>query len=134
MEEGTAGDLSFNPRESADRYRPGHVNYLGYAAVDAGLRFIEQVGVDRLLTHTVELNRRIADALDPDDFEILSPDLDRSPILSLAARDLVGLRSRLSGTNVVVSTGGDRHNLIRISPAVYNNASDADRLVEVLNG
>lgn len=133
-QEGTPGDLSFAPRETADRYRPGHVNYLGYAAADAGLRFIERVGVDRMLDHTVSLNRRIAAALDPDRFEVLSPHIDRSPILSLAARDLTAVRSRLSGSNVIVSTGGDRHDLIRISPAVYNSESDADRLVEVLNG
>lgn len=133
-EDGTPGELSFDPRSTADRYRPGHVNYLGYAAVDAGLRFVEQVGVTRMQRHTADLNRRIADALDPDRFEVLSPHLDRSPILSLAAEDLAGVRSRLFDTNIVVSTGGDRHDLIRISPAVYNNESDVDRLVEVLNG
>lgn len=133
-ESGTPGSLSFAPRENADRYRPGHVNYLGYAAADAGLRFVEDVGVEALLAHTVSLNRRILDGLDPDRFEVLSPHVDQSPILSLAAHDLAAVRARLQDSDVVVSTGGDRHDLIRISPAIYNNGTDVDRLVEVLNG
>jgi len=133
-EAGTPGELSFTPRDTADRYRPGHVSYLGYAAVDAGLRFVEQVGVDRLLAHTVELNRRVVDGLDRDRFEVLSPHADRSPILSLSATDLAAFQARLADSDVVVSTGGDRHDLIRISPGPYNTAEDADRLLEVLNG
>ena len=69
-----------------------------------------------------------------DRFEVLSPHLDRSPILSLAARDLEGLRARLDSSNVVVSTGGDRHDLVRISPAIYNDQADMDQLLDVLNG
>ncbi len=133
-ESGEPGTLSFTPREDADRYRPGHVNYLGYAAADAGLRFIETVGVDALLAHSVALNRRIVEGIDRDRYEVLSPHLDRSPILSLAARDLAAVRGRLAQSDVVVSTGGDRHDLIRISPAIYNDESDVDRLLEVLNG
>lgn len=133
-ESGTPGSLSFTPREDADRYRPGHVNYLGYAAADAGLRFVEAVGVDALLAHTVALNHQIVNGLDRDRFEVLSPHVDRSPILSLAARDLAGVRARLAESGVVVSTGGDRHDLIRISPAIYNDQTDVDRLLEALNG
>lgn len=131
---GAPGSLSFSPRENADRYRPGHVNYLGYAAAEAGLRFVSDIGVESLLAHTVALNRRVVDGLDPDEFEVLSPHIDRSPILSLAARDLEAVRGRLADSRVVVSTGGDRHDLIRISPAIYNNRADVDRLLEVLNG
>ena len=126
--------FSFSPRDDADRYRPGHVNYLGYAAADAGVRFVSEYGVERLLRHSTELMRHIADGLDPDRFTVLTPDLSGSPILSLAARDLADVRGRLSGSDVVVSTGGDRHDLIRISPAIYNTRSDADRLLDVLHG
>lgn len=133
-ESGSPGELSFSPRRSADRYRPGHVNYLGYAAADAGLKFVNEIGVDRLLAHTVRLNQRVVNGLDRDRFKVLSPHVDRSPILSLAARDLAAVRARLAESTVVVSTGGDRHDLIRISPSIYNDDSDVDRLLEVLNG
>lgn len=92
-----------------------------------------RIGVDALLLHSTTPNRRIADALDPDRFEVLSPHPDGSPILALAARDLEAVRRRLAYSNVVVSTGGDRHDLIRISPAIHNDERDADRVVQVLN-
>jgi selenocysteine lyase/cysteine desulfurase len=133
-EAGTPGTLRYSAPTDANRYRPGHVNYLGYAAVDAGLRFIEQLGVDTLLGHSVDLNRRIAEGLDGDRFEVISSHPERSPILALAAHDLAGVRQRLAQSNVVVSTGGDRPDLIRISPAIYNDVEDADRLLAVLNG
>ena len=132
--EGTPGPLGYQAPSDAGRYRPGHVNYLGYAAVDAGLRFIEEIGVETLLTHSVELNRRLLAGIDRDRFEVISSHPDHSPILALAARDFTAARARLERSDVVVSTGGDRHDLIRISPAIYNDATDMDALLEVLNG
>jgi selenocysteine lyase/cysteine desulfurase len=133
-ESGAPGTVRYSAPTDANRYRPGHVNYLGYAAVDAGLRFIEQLGVETLLGRSVDLNRRIAEGLDGDRFDVISSHPARSPILALAARDLAGVRGRLAQSNVVVSTGGDRHDLIRISPAIYNDVEDVDRLLAVLNG
>lgn len=131
--DGEAGTLSFAPRESADRYRPGHVNYLGYAAVDAGLGFIAEHGVESMLAHTVRLNRRLLDQLDRDRYRVLSSHLYASPILALAVPDAEGLRTRLQAADVVIGVGGDVHNLARISPAIYNTEEDVDRLAEVLS-
>lgn len=131
--EGRSGTFSFSPRESADRYRPGHVNYLGYAAVDAGLGFVAERGVESMLAHTVALNRRLLDQLDRDRYRVLSTHLDASPILALGVPDVDALRERLRAANVVISVGGDVHNLARVSPAVYNTEADMDRLAEVLD-
>lgn len=131
--DGTDGTLTFSPRASADRYRPGHVNYLGYAAAHAGLDFVASHGVGTLLEHTVSLNRRIVDQLDRDRYRVLSSHLDESPILALGVPDVDRLRDRLRAANVVISVGGDAHDLARISPAIYNTEADVDRLAEVLH-
>ena len=130
----SVGGLSYSARSDADRYRPGHVNYLGYAAVHGALAFIEEIGVAELQAHSVRLNQRLLEQLSRDDYEVLSSDVDQSPILALAARDFGGLRERLIASDVVVSIGGDKWDLVRISPAIYNTEADMDRLAEVLAG
>ena len=126
--------MTWNAPSDARRYQPGHVSYLGYAAVEAGLRFIEEHGVPELLEHTVGLNRHLVDRLDPDQFRVLSRHLDASPILGLEAVDFARTLARLEASDVVISAGGDKHDLLRISPAVYNTEADMDRVAEVLNG
>jgi selenocysteine lyase/cysteine desulfurase len=133
-QDGASGSMTYTPPNDARRYQPGHVNYLGYAAAHAGLGFIEEVGVERMLEHTVRLNRRLVDQLDGERFRTLSSHPDTSPILALEARDVEGLRGRLVDSEVVVSTGGDKWNLVRVSPAIYNTEADIDRLAEVMDG
>jgi len=129
-----ARPFSFADAGDARRYQPGHVSYLGYAAVFEGLRFIEGVGVERIQRHAVGLNRRLLDQLDPDAFRTISTHLDQSPILALRVRDVEAVRERLVSSNVVVSIGGDVWDQLRISPAIYNQERDMDRVAEVLNG
>jgi selenocysteine lyase/cysteine desulfurase len=131
--DGEPGSIAWTAPADARRYQPGHVSYLGYAAVDAGLRFIEEYGVPELLEHSVRLNQHLVDQLDPNRYRVLSPHLDESPILGLEAVDFDGTLARLKASDVVISAGGDKHDLLRISPAVYNTEADMDRVAEVLN-
>lgn len=131
--DGAPGSMTWSAPTDARRYQPGHVSYVGYAAVDAGLRFVEERGVDTLLEHSVALNRHLLDRLDRDRYRVLSPNVDRSPILALEAADFDGTLNRLMASDVVISAGGDKPDLLRISPAVYNTVADMDRVAAVLN-
>lgn len=134
-ERGADGEaFTFSARSDATRYQPGHVNYLGYAAVHEGLGFIDRMGVEALQRHTVALNRHLVDQLDLDGFRVLTPDLSSAPILSLEVPDVEATLERLMASEVVVSVGGDKANLVRISPAIYNTEADMDRVAEVLSG
>lgn len=129
-----SGPFTYQPPSDARRYQPGHVNYLGYAAVHAGLGFVADIGVASIQEHSVRLNAYLLDRLDRNRYDVLSTHPGESPILALAAHDFEGLRERLTNSDVVVSLGGDKWNLVRISPAVYNTESDMERLAEVLHG
>ena len=132
--EADAGDYTYSAPADARRYQPGHVSYLGYAAVHEGLQFLAEVGVPKIQAHAARLNRRLMDQLDPDEFRILSTHRDSSPILSLEVQSFEGLRDRLLASDVVISIGGDTWNQVRISPAIYNTEADMDRVAEVLRG
>ncbi len=125
-----AGAFVYNPRADARRYEPGHVSYLGYCAVYEGLKFLEQIGIEAALQHSVRLNRRLQGQLDPDAYACITPNVDESPIITFIAREPRGLEGRLRAANVVVSLSGNR---IRVSPAVFNGEADVDALAEALS-
>ncbi|MCG8413200.1 MAG: aminotransferase class V-fold PLP-dependent enzyme [Pseudomonadales bacterium] len=125
-------DIAFRAPTTASRYQPGHINYLGYCAAYEGLKFIESIGVEQLQSHSVALNRRLLEQLDTSSFEIMSHHLDQSPILTVATSEFDTLRDRLRNSDVNVGIGGDKWNQIRISPAIYNNENDMDKLAEIL--
>lgn len=123
-----AGDFRVHPRKDATRYMPGHPSYVGIAALHEGLKFIDSVGVENALQHSVALNARLLDALDSDRFPCISPHPDRSPILTLTPGEDVGPRLRAAGIGISLGPGR-----MRISPSVYNNEDDMDRLAAVLS-
>lgn len=127
--DGEWGDFVYRAPEDARRYQPGHVNYAGYCAVYEGLRFLEKVGVQRALDHSIALNRRLYEKIDRERYPCISPHRDRSPIVSFLVEDTRAVRRRLEEERIAVSLGSGR---IRVSPGVYNDEGDIDRLAEVL--
>lgn len=123
-------DFVYTQADDAQRYQPGHVAYLCYAAVQRGLERIESVGVDNALRHTVALNQRLYAGLDPDRYECISPHRDRSPIITFRGPAGPGVLDALQASNVVVSYSPGPQ--IRVSPALFNNESDVDALIAVL--
>jgi selenocysteine lyase/cysteine desulfurase len=127
--------LSYVAPTSATRYQPGHVNYLGYAAAFEGMAFIEQVGGPvAIQRHATGLVARLLARLDRDRYEVITPEPDKAPILSLRVTDVRAIATRLAAARVVVGVGGDMAGLLRISPAIYNTEADIDLLAEVLGG
>lgn len=123
------GDFSYAPPVDASRYQPGHVSYLGYCGVYEGLKFIRRIGVEASLRHSVRLAKRLQDALDPDRFECITRQVERSPIITFVARDRADVQGRLQAANITVALSGNR---MRVSPAVFNTDEDVDRLAEAL--
>ena len=124
--------FAFRAADDASRYEPGHVSYLGYCAVYEGLKFIEAIGIETIQAHSVRLNQYLLSQLDQSRYQVMSTHVDESPILTIASNDYTALRDKLRQSDVNVGIGGDTWNQIRISPAIYNNEHDMDRLAEVL--
>ena len=121
--------LGYMPPADARRYQPGHVSYLGYCAAYEGMKFIQEYGMEKALAHSRALNQRLRDALNPDVYPCISDRLDQSPIATFMVPDPEEAKKRLAEEKIVVSFSGNR---MRVSPAVYNNEADIDRLVGVL--
>lgn len=121
--------FSFEAPDTAQRYQPGHISYLGYAALYEALRFIQEVGVSTIHQHAIDLNQHLLRQLDQDRFPAVSEHHAQTPILSLW-RGTKNIEPALRSAQVTVALP---HGLIRVSPSIYNTLSDMDTLAHVLN-
>ena len=77
----------------------------------------------------MRLNRHLLSRIDLDRYPLLTPDVERSPILTLGVADRDRLASRLRAAHVVATLSP---NYLRVSPALYNDERDVERLAELL--
>jgi selenocysteine lyase/cysteine desulfurase len=124
-------EIVIAPKDDASRYEPGHVNYMGYCMVYEGLKFLEKIGVANALEHSVTLNQRLREKLDPKKYTCISPDIARTPIITFLIKEPTGLSDKLKAAKISVSMSGNR---IRVSPALFNTETDIDTIATVMNG
>lgn len=126
----SAQEISFHASQDASRYQPGHISYLGYCAAYEGLKFINQIGIEKILAHNVKLNRLLVSQLDPNKFECITPNINLSPVVTFKTSSELKIKQRLKKAGIVASFGQNR---LRISPGLYNNNADILALTKALN-
>ena len=130
-------DLTWKPKQSASRYEGGSQNMVGFAGLDASVELLQSAGagpdsqrmadrIRELASETRELLLSAGANFDPPrssnhDSGILPFDIPGS--------DPASFRNRCLDGGVVLSVRGGR---LRISPHVYNNREDLDRLTEIV--
>jgi selenocysteine lyase/cysteine desulfurase len=101
------------------------------ATVVGSLDYIFAQGLKRMAAHRANLIERIRDGLASTDFIPLTPQASTGPIIAYAVKDADRrFDAALRAANVKISTYRQR---IRISPSIYNDAEDIDRLLSVLH-
>ncbi|MCJ7624362.1 MAG: aminotransferase class V-fold PLP-dependent enzyme [Anaerolineaceae bacterium] len=117
---------------NAKRFEAGTMAYGCAIALARAVEYLNRIGIDRILRH----NKNIADKLGSEftriGAEIVSPERDeeRSSIISVKfpGTDARLIANHLYSKNIVVS---ERVGVIRISPHLYNDENDVDRIIEV---
>lgn len=125
--------IDFRLREDATRFEPGSFNVVGIVALGASLSLLDELGQsyvrDRIKSRTDYLVSRLASVgikvASPRDGDQWSGIVSFSPLEGSAMSALA--RCRRAG--VVVATRAGR---LRVSPHVYNNEADIDRLIAIL--
>ncbi len=126
-----AGPFTYQARDTARRYEPGHHAYLCYAALNEGLAFVEATGVAAMGEYASSLAARLRDQLDPDRYPCITPTRDPSPIVTFTTSLERDRLNRALGAERLVVSGGPGQ--IRVSPAIYNTPDEVDLLAETLN-
>jgi selenocysteine lyase/cysteine desulfurase len=141
---GTQTDAQFQVRPGAVRYESGSFSYVGGTCAHAALGYIRELGVANIRAHAKELTDRLQKEMPRLGYAALTPPENDTPIVSFRVPDYSAASAKLKkafgGTVVAMRrwefTGdsGDVRVIpgMRISPSVYNNHSDIDRLLEAL--
>jgi selenocysteine lyase/cysteine desulfurase len=101
------------------------------AMLSAGLDYVSALGVANIARHRALLIARLQDELPKKGFQPLTPKETTGPIVAFSHRDAAKkFDSLLKAERIKISTYDNR---IRISPSVYNDMEDVERLIKALS-
>ena len=123
-------DFPYRARRDGSRYEAGNPNYAGYAGQYEALKRILDPGVERMYAHTKPMCDRLKRELPALGYKLITPANAPSSLVTVQAGNLNAARAKLERANIQVTTAGE--NRIRISPAIYNNMGDIEKLLAAL--
>lgn len=123
--------LPFELVEDARRFEIGTLAYQDLAGFRESLKLILSVGVIQIQKHIFELLDILVEELRRLPVVIRSPlaPENRSGILSFSCDDAISLKLAFRAERIVVS---EREKAIRVSPHLYNNVKDIEKLCRVI--
>ena len=123
-------DHSFEIDPSAKRFDYSSRAFGDVYALSAGLAYLEKVGVGRIEAHTVDtLARRLQEGLVRQGHRMFTPPGNRSSIVTFyTTKPEAEVRAAFQTAKVEVTV---RTGMVRVSAALFNNADDVDRCLDV---
>ncbi len=116
--------------DAAAHFEVGTISSTTVACLNYSLEYIQRLGIANIQAHNSSLVARLKKEVPRLGFESLTPPETTSPIVSFAVKNPEAIAARLKKANVVVKV--DQH-LMRISPSVYNDQKDIDKLLNALS-
>jgi selenocysteine lyase/cysteine desulfurase len=111
------------------RFEVGTFSRTAEACLAASLPLIQRIGVERIQAHVRPLTERLQQELPRLGFDPLTPREGRSPIVTFVVKDPAAVSRRLAEANVEVKLA---QHYMRVSPSIYNDGQDVDRLLNAL--
>lgn len=116
------------PKDGA-RYEPGNTSREGYCGQYESFKVLEEIGIDKMVAHTMPLVDRIRKELPASKYRCITPAGTRGPVIVFIPSDYDGTKAKLQKANIQATMTGNR---LRISPSFYNNQRDIDQLLDAL--
>ena len=116
-------------------YEVGNISNVAGAGQVASLEYIHRLGIENIRAHVRPLTDRLRREIPRLGFPCMTPEGNESPTLAFVVPDPVLLRAKLKKANVTAKVGeGEARpwHQLRVSPSVYNNDEDIDRLLNAL--
>jgi selenocysteine lyase/cysteine desulfurase len=128
-----ARPAGFFPLPGAARYETGGIPVMMAAMVNAGIDYVNKLGITNIRTHAKQLTDRLQKELPPLGYKPLTPIETQTPIVAFELKDAAATTKMLQAGHVAATVIGNE-NRIRLSVSVFNNHDDIDRAVSVLAG
>lgn len=93
------------------------------------LNYIQTLGVDTIHKHSQAMIDQMRAEIPKLGHECITPTDAHGPLIAFLLKDPAAVEAKLKTANVDVTIAGNR---MRVSPSVYNDASDIDRLLRAL--
>jgi selenocysteine lyase/cysteine desulfurase len=129
---GGEGELrrhTFTPRDDAMRMTLGNPSFPGAYVVDNGLNYLQEIGIERIEAHALELTGRLREGLSELGLEVLTPaePVRRAGNVCIARTDGPRFAAALAERGVLVWEADGR---VRYSAHLYNDGDDVERAIE----
>jgi len=125
--------LSWEPLPGAARYETGGIPVMMAACVNAGIDYVNKLGIPNIRAHAKQLTDRLQKELPPLGYKPLTPMGTETPIVAFELKDAAAT-TKLLQAGRVVGTVVANENRIRLAVSVFNTHEDIDRTVAVLAG
>ena len=116
--------------DAGGHFEVGTVSNTTIACLSYSLQYIKQLGVQNIQSHRQPMLRRLHKQMPRLGFEPMTPADSTSSIVTFAKQDTHDVALRLKRANVDIAIYPHR---VRISPSVYNDEADIDKLLEALS-
>jgi selenocysteine lyase/cysteine desulfurase len=116
--------------DAAGHFEVGSNGGSGRAALEYSLPYLRRLGVGNIQAHRQPLLKRLHAEMPRLGFEPVTPEDSTSALITFAVKDPVPVKERLTRANVNARLG---QHFIRISPSIFNDLGDVDRLLEALS-
>ena len=123
--------VTYTPgRDAGSFVRLGTVASSVAAALSISLPYIQRLGVEAIQQHRIPLIRRLQSEMPGLGFRAQTPPESTSTIVTFAHNDEAGITKKLEKARVNVRVAPY---WMRISPSIYNDMHDIDRLLDALS-
>ncbi|MGA3200954.1 MAG: aminotransferase class V-fold PLP-dependent enzyme [Bryobacteraceae bacterium] len=117
-------------RDAGGHFEVGTVSNTTLACLSHSLDYIQRIGVGNIQSHRQPLLSRLQKEMPRLGFEAMTPLDSTSPIVAFAKKDTGEASERIRRARIDIAVYPHR---VRISPSVYNDQADIDKLLEALS-
>lgn len=125
--------LSWEPLPGAARYETGGIPVMLAAMVNAGIDYVNKLGLPNIRAHAKQLTERLQKELPPLGYKALTPMGTETPTVAFELKDAAAA-TKLLQSGYLVGTVIANENRLRLAVSVFNTHEDIDRAVAVLGG
>jgi selenocysteine lyase/cysteine desulfurase len=116
--------------DASAHFESGSNAYGPMSALGFSLPYIRAIGVSAIEAHRQPLLERLRQEMPRLGFDAITPKGTKSALITFTVKERPPVLARLQKANVNVRLGA---HFLRVSPSIYNDMRDIDRLLEALS-